>query len=75
MELNELQQELQDILQRVAKLEDQVYEKTYTTSEAASFLGCSRQTITKYRNMGIINPIIGTTRYTLKELIRIKNRK
>jgi len=75
MEIDALKETLDSILLRLNKLEDQVYERTYTTSEAAAFLGCTRQTITKYRNMGIINPISGTTRYTLKELIRVKNRK
>lgn len=68
------------LLRRVATLEIEmrqvkemlrVFEnKTFNQSEAARMLNISSNTLARYRRLGIITPIDGTTRYTWGEVKR-----
>ena len=68
------------LLRRVATLEIEmrqvkemlrVFEnKTFNQSEAARMLNISSNTLARYRRLGMITPIDGTTRYTWGEVQR-----
>lgn len=74
------------LIGKVARLEADMVEvkalieilenETFTQNEAARLLNISTNTLVKYKKLGMIAPIDGTTRYTRREITRfLKNRK
>lgn len=75
--------ELEMLLKKISQLESTIDalsqamagldSMTVSQREAAERMGLNEKTIRRYRNIGLIRPVPGTTRYSLKEIRRFTN--
>lgn len=76
-------EDLEMLLRRVSSLERAVGDlrdtvagldtMTVSQREAAERMGLNEKTIRRYREIGLITPVPGTTRYSLSEIRRFTN--
>ena len=76
-------EELEMLMRRVSTLERTVGAlrdtvagldtMTVSQREAAERMGLNEKTIRRYREIGLITPVLGTTRYSLSEIRRFTN--